>query len=136
MKIGLVGDSGIGKTSLMVRYVEKRFDQDYVETLGVNFMEKTVPTDETEVTMSIWDLGGDRTYLSMLPMVCVDAVAMVFMFDLTQITSLSHIRDWFKQVRGHNAVSGSAAGFARRCRLICDPLPHAGGPAIPRRHQV
>lgn len=42
VKIGMVGDAGVGKTSLMVRYVEKRFDQDYVETLGVNFMEKAI----------------------------------------------------------------------------------------------
>lgn len=37
-----VGDAAVGKTSLMVRYVERRFDSDYIETLGVNFMEKVV----------------------------------------------------------------------------------------------
>ena len=39
---GMVGDAGVGKTSLMVRYVEGKFDEDYVETLGVNFLEKTI----------------------------------------------------------------------------------------------
>ena len=57
----MIGDSQIGKTSLMVKYVEGRFDEDYIETLGVNFMEKTVALKNTDVTFSIWDLGG--TYL-------------------------------------------------------------------------
>lgn len=102
VKVGLIGDSGVGKTSLMVKYVEKRFDSDYVETLGVNFMEKTISTPSAEVTMSIWDLGGDRSYVSMMPMVCVDAVAVVFMFDLTNSASLTNIKEWYKQVRRLN----------------------------------
>ncbi len=58
---GMVGDPGVGKTSLMVRYVEGRFDEDYVETLGVNFLEKTIKLPTAQVIMSLWDLGG--TYL-------------------------------------------------------------------------
>lgn len=42
----------------MVKYVEGRFDQDYIETLGVNFMEKTQELKNTNVVFSIWDLGG------------------------------------------------------------------------------
>jgi GTPase SAR1 family protein len=61
----MVGDSQIGKTSLMVKYVEGGFDEDYIQTLGiltltkgVNFMEKTIAIRNTEITFSIWDLGG------------------------------------------------------------------------------
>ncbi|KAG0305628.1 septum-promoting GTP-binding protein 1, partial [Dissophora globulifera] len=57
IKVGMVGDSQIGKTSLMVKYVEGSFDEDYVQTLGVNFMEKTISIRNTEITFSIWDLG-------------------------------------------------------------------------------
>lgn len=102
VKVGMVGDSGVGKTSLMVRFVEKRFDADYVETLGVNFMEKTLSLPQAEVTLSLWDLGGERSFLQMLPMVCVDAVAVLFMFDLNQVPTLASIREWYRQVRGLN----------------------------------
>jgi len=74
----MVGDSQIGKTSLMVKYVEGSFDEDYIQTLGsplllsrllycrsnwkystgVNFMEKTISVRRTTITFSIWDLGG------------------------------------------------------------------------------
>ena len=58
MKVGMVGDAQVGKTSLMVRYVEGKFDEDYIETLGVNFMEKSIKLPRTSVTFSVWDLGG------------------------------------------------------------------------------
>ena len=44
----------------MVKYVEGQFEEDYIETLGVNFMEKSITLKSTEVTFSIWDLGGQR----------------------------------------------------------------------------
>lgn len=63
VKVGMVGDSQIGKTSLMVKYVEGSFDEDYIQTLGVNFMEKTIAIRNTEITFSIWDLGGIHSFI-------------------------------------------------------------------------
>jgi GTP-binding protein of the ras superfamily involved in termination of M-phase len=100
----MIGDSQIGKTSLMVKYVEGRFDEDYIETLGVNFMEKTVELKNTNVTFSIWDLGGQHEYLHMLPLVCNDAIALLFMFDLSRKSTLSSVKEWYRQARLLNKV--------------------------------
>jgi GTP-binding protein of the ras superfamily involved in termination of M-phase len=99
VKVGMVGDSQIGKTSLMVKYVEGKFQEDYIETLGVNFMEKTIPLKNTDITFSIWDLGGQQEYLHMLPLVCNDAVALLFMFDLSRKSTLTSVKNWYKQAR-------------------------------------
>ncbi len=95
----MVGDSQIGKTSLMVKYVEGSFNEDYVLTLGVNFMQKTIQLKNTDITFTIWDLGGQREYLHMLPLVCNDAVALLFMFDLSRKSTLTSIKIWYKQAR-------------------------------------
>lgn len=125
LKVGMVGDAGVGKTSLMVRYVDGKFDEDYIQTLGlcigitlvrstaadravpatgVNFMERKIRLRSTEVLFSIWDLGGQREFLNMLPLVCNDAVAILFMFDLSRKASLASIKEWYRQVRGLNKV--------------------------------
>lgn len=105
VKVGMVGDAQAGKTSLMVRYVEGKFDEDYIETLGVNFMEKTIKLPRAEVTFSVWDLGGAREFVSMLPLACNDAVAMLFVFDLTRKSTLMSIKEWYRQVRGLNKTA-------------------------------
>lgn len=105
VKVGMVGDSQVGKTSLMVKYVDGNFDEDYIQTLGVNFMEKTVSVRRSEITFTIWDLGGQKEFLNMLPLVCNDAVAVLFMFDLTRKATLVSIKDWYRQARGYNKTA-------------------------------
>lgn len=102
VKVGMVGDSEIGKTSLMVKYVEGTFNEDYIQTLGVNFMEKSISIRSTEITFSIWDLGGEREFVNMLPLVCNDSVAILFMFDLSRKATLNSIKEWYRQARGFN----------------------------------
>ncbi|KAG2227741.1 hypothetical protein INT45_004783 [Circinella minor] len=117
LKTGIVGDTNIGKTSLMVKYAEGAFDEEYVQTLGslltkndnslfdypcVNFMEKSIVIKNTEITFSIWDLGGQKEFVSMLPLVCNDAVAILFTFDLTRKSTLNSIKEWYRQARGMN----------------------------------
>lgn len=125
----MLGDSQIGKTSLMVKYVEGHFDEDYIQTLGtcptrnlihryasspvlthtpshlgVNFMEKTITVRRTSITFSLWDLGGQREFVNMLPLVCNDAVAILFMFDLSRKSTLNSVKEWYRQARGFNKV--------------------------------
>ncbi|XP_049850966.1 uncharacterized protein LOC126324506 isoform X2 [Schistocerca gregaria] len=102
VKIALIGDSAIGKTSLMVKYVENKFDEDYIQTLGINFMEKSVRVRNASITFSVWDLGGQREFVNMLPLVCNEAAAILFMFDLTRKVTLNSIKEWYRQARGFN----------------------------------
>ncbi|KAI8330745.1 P-loop containing nucleoside triphosphate hydrolase protein [Chlamydoabsidia padenii] len=102
IKTGIVGDAQIGKTSLMVKYAEGDFDDEYIQTLGVNFMDKTILIRNTEITFSIWDLGGQKEFISMLPLVCNDAIAILFTFDLTRKATLNSIKEWYRQGRGLN----------------------------------
>ena len=68
-------------------------------------MEKTISIRNTEITFSIWDLGGQREFVNMLPLVCNDAVAILFMFDLSRKSTLNSIKEWYRQARGFNKVT-------------------------------
>ncbi|OLY82125.1 Septum-promoting GTP-binding protein 1 [Smittium mucronatum] len=103
IKVGMLGDAQIGKTTLMVKYVQGKFEPDYIQTLGVNFMEKSISLRSTRVTFSIWDLGGELEFVNMLPIVCDNATALLFMFDLARKSTLNSIRQWYNQARGFNS---------------------------------
>lgn len=112
----MIGDAQIGKTSLMVKYVEGSFNEDYVQTLGMNshilmikcsgvsFMEKKVSLRSNEINFSIWDLGGQREFMDMLPLVCNEASALLFMFDLSRPNTLVSVKEWYRKARGNNKV--------------------------------
>jgi GTP-binding protein of the ras superfamily involved in termination of M-phase len=67
-------------------------------------MEKTISVRRTTITFSIWDLGGQREFVNMLPLVCNDAVAILFMFDLSRKSTLNSVKEWYRQARGFNKV--------------------------------
>ena len=98
----MLGDSQIGKTTLMVKYIENKYDEDYIETLGVNFMEKEIHLKNVDVTISIWDLGGQKEFATLMPLVCVDAQVLLFAFDLTQQESLFSVKRWYKEAKKEN----------------------------------
>jgi len=102
VKTALIGDPFVGKTSLMVKYVEGKFDEDYIQTLGVNFMEKNIYVKNLEITFSIWDVGGQKDFVTMLPLALSDTVAIVFMFDLTRKITLQNVKEWYRQARTYN----------------------------------
>jgi GTP-binding protein of the ras superfamily involved in termination of M-phase len=97
IKVALLGDAQVGKTSLMCRYVEGTFDDAELMTQrGVNFMEKSVLLQNERVTFSIWDVG-DKDFDAMLPLVCNEAAVLLLMFDLCRPETLASLRDWHRK---------------------------------------
>ena len=76
-----------------------------VHLLENSFMEKCVSIRNTQIIFSIWDLGGQREFVNMLPLVCNDAVAILFMFDLSRKSTLNSIKEWYRQARGFNKTA-------------------------------
>ena len=81
-------------------------------------MEKTISIRNTEITFSIWDLGGQREFVNMLPLVCNDAVAILFMFDLSRKSTLNSIKEWYRQARGFNKVVLSTTVTDEDCNSV------------------
>lgn len=81
-------------------------------------MEKTISIRNTEITFSIWDLGGQREFVNMLPLVCNDAVAILFMFDLSRKSTLNSIKEWYRQARGFNKVVLSTTVTNEDCNSV------------------
>ena len=92
VQVGLVGDAQVGKTSLMVKYVQNIYDKEYTQTLGVNFLKRKVSIRSTDIIFSIMDLGGQREFINMLPIATVGSSVIIFLFDLTRPDTLSSIK--------------------------------------------
>ena len=68
-------------------------------------MTYEIQIKNNEITFSIWDLGGQKEFINMLPLVSNDAVAILFMFDLTRKSTLNSIKEWYRQARGFNKTA-------------------------------
>ncbi|XP_050215808.1 septum-promoting GTP-binding protein 1 [Mercurialis annua] len=105
LKISLFGDCQIGKTSFVVKYVGDEQEQKCLEMRGLNLMDKTLFVQGARITFSIWDVGGDSRSLDQVPIACKDAVAILFMFDLTSRCTLNSVIEWYSQARKWNQTA-------------------------------
>ena len=99
-KVCIFGDGGVGKTSLVKRYLTGLFTGDSGMTLGVDFHMKKFEFHGKRVSLQIWDFAGEDRFRFLLPGYVKGASGGIFMFDITRRTSLRNFDDWleiFKQ---------------------------------------
>jgi len=94
LKIIILGDSGVGKTSLLVRYVKRQFSSSYKATIGADFLSKEVEVDNKIVTLQIWDTAGQERFQGLGNAFFRGADACVVVFDVTVESSFNRLGEW------------------------------------------
>jgi len=105
-KIVFLGDTQVGKTSLIQRYVYDTLSPEMTRTIGAVLHVKTLEVDGVVHKQVIWDLGGEESFAQLREQYCANASGAFFIFDRTNIESLQHIDDWL------NALYASAGKVA------------------------
>merc|ERR1712187_454790 len=94
LKVIILGDSGVGKTSLMNQYVNKKFTNQYKATIGADFLTKEVMIDDKVATMQIWDTAGQERFQSLGVAFYRGADCCVLVYGLTQTKSFESLDSW------------------------------------------
>jgi len=96
-KICVVGDGGVGKTSMVLRYCENSFKENYIMTIGSNFSTKQVNLPDhpnISVKLQLWDLAGQKHFSFVRPPFYRGATGIVYVFDLTRRSSFANLNGW------------------------------------------
>jgi Ras-related protein Rab-11A len=101
IKICLLGDGGVGKTSIRQRFLGQGFNSTYVETIGADFSKKIVFIDETELILQIWDLAGQSRYDSVRSLYYTGVRGALIVYDLSRPTSLENVPKWIEELLNH-----------------------------------
>ena len=99
-KICIFGDGGVGKTTLIGRYLTGVFSSNSDITIGVDFHIKKLDIEDKRVTLQIWDFAGEDRFRFLLPSYVLGASGGIFVYDITRYSSLKNFQDWldiFKQ---------------------------------------
>lgn len=98
-KVVIFGDAGTGKTTLTHRFLTNLFKSDSTMTIGVDFEVKSLEVEDKRVKLQIWDFGGEERFRFLLPTYVRGANGALFMYDVTNYSSLAHIDDWLVVIR-------------------------------------
>ena len=100
IKIVLLGDSGVGKTSIVQRFAKDHFQSDNPSTKNAGFICKNyeIPSQSIKIRFQIWDTAGQEKYHSMASMYYKDAKAAIITFDITREQTLEGAKIWIKEL--------------------------------------
>ena len=100
-KIIVVGDGQVGKTSLSVRFSTGKFEKDYIMTIGVGLMTRTLDHMGKKIKVTIWDTGGQERFANIRPIYYKGAAAALVCYSIDSRESFKNINSWIKEVRNH-----------------------------------
>ncbi|MEM1508279.1 MAG: Rab family GTPase [Thermofilaceae archaeon] len=97
-KIVMCGDGGVGKTSLVSRFIGSPFNPMQKLTVGVSHHVRELPTNDGPIKLIVWDLGGEERFRFLAPVFLKGARGAVFVFDVTREETFEHLEDWLTVV--------------------------------------
>ena len=98
-KISFVGDSNVGKTSIITRVCSGEFDETTNPTIGVSNHQISIPVGDQKVYLNIWDTAGQERFRALVPIYTRDANCIVLVFDLSQRKSFEGLNVWYQKLR-------------------------------------
>ena len=103
VKVVLLGDSGVGKTSIISRFVNNMFEQKVMPTISAAYATKTMKFDDfggKELKFELWDTAGQERYRAVTKILYKDAQVIILVYDITRIDSFNEVKNyWYNQVK-------------------------------------
>ena len=102
LKLLLLGDSSVGKTSILLKYISNKFDESSISTVGVDYMDKIIDYNKFKIKLQIWDTSGEEKFRTITKNFYRNADGLLVVFDLTKKESYDHIRSWINEAKENN----------------------------------
>ncbi|KAK6458878.1 GTP-binding protein [Scheffersomyces xylosifermentans] len=101
MKLLLVGDSGVGKSNLLLRFVEDKFTASFITTIGIDFKIRTIENKGKKIKLQVWDTAGQERFRTITTAYYRGAMGIVLIYDVTDSRSFENVENWFQTVTQH-----------------------------------
>lgn len=117
IKLCLLGDSGVGKSSIVLRFVRDQYKENLESTIGASFMTKRINVDGNSFVFQIWDTAGQEKYRALAPMYYRGAAAAIVVYDVTRETSFPAVREWISELMKNASGNIVLAVAGNKCDL-------------------
>lgn len=102
LKFLILGDITVGKTTLLLKYIDNFTPEIYISTLGVDYKTKNIVFNGIKVSLQIWDTAGQERYKVITKSFVKGTDGIIFMYDITQKESFINIKKWIEETEGEN----------------------------------
>jgi len=118
VKLLMIGDSGVGKTCLLLRYANDSFSPTFITTIGIDFKIKNVKVDDKRIKLQIWDTAGQERFRTITTSYFRGAQGILLVYDVCDRRSFESIRNWVSQIQQHADVHVNKLLVGNKCDML------------------
>uniref|UniRef100_A0A0X3NPX2 Ras-related protein Rab-13 n=1 Tax=Schistocephalus solidus TaxID=70667 RepID=A0A0X3NPX2_SCHSO len=116
-KLLLIGDSGVGKTSLLIKFAEDQFFSTFIATIGIDFKVRTIYLDGKKIKLQIWDTAGQERFRTITTAYYRGAMGIMLVYDITQALSFRNIKNWLDNISQHGNSDVERMLLGNKCDM-------------------
>jgi small GTP-binding protein len=98
IKLLLIGESAVGKSCLLLRFAENKFQESFLSTIGIDFKVRHVEINDAKVKLQIWDTAGQEKFRTITKAYYRGAHGIMLIFDVTQVDTFNQTRQWMQSI--------------------------------------
>eukprot|EP01135_Chromosphaera_perkinsii_P007998 Nk52_evm70s1073 gene=Nk52_evmTU70s1073 len=117
IKLLLIGDSGVGKSCLLLRFSEDSFTPSFITTIGIDFKVRTIELDGKRIKLQIWDTAGQERFRTITTAYYRGAMGILLVYDVTDEKSFNNIRNWIRNIEQHASENVNRVLIGNKCDM-------------------
>jgi len=118
IKLLLIGDSGVGKSCLLLRFSDDSFTPSFITTIGIDFKIRTIELDGKRIKLQIWDTAGQERFRTITTAYYRGAMGILLVYDVTDERSFNNIRNWFSNIEQHASEGVNKILIGNKCDWV------------------
>jgi len=118
IKLLLIGDSGVGKSCLLLRFSDDSFTPSFITTIGIDFKIRTIDLEGKRIKLQIWDTAGQERFRTITTAYYRGAMGILLVYDVTDDKSFANIRNWIRNIEQHATESVNKMLIGNKCDMV------------------